>query len=134
LVIIFSFAFVKACQKVIALFMLAGILANSFNHWVILTSYTLNKSYISSVLCTNKDKPGLHCEGKCFMDIKLKELAQKNKQDLEQLKRMAETVIPDQQLLPEPCFEYHFTQHNCISVVKKPIDQSAFIFHPPKQA
>lgn len=114
--------------------MLIGIMANCLNHWVVLASYTLNKSYISSVLCTNKDKPELHCDGKCFMDIKLNELAHKNKQELEQLKRIIESIFPEQQLLPEPYSELHFISHLSLKSVKKPMGTSGFIFHPPKLA
>ena len=34
--------------------------------------YTFNYEYISKVLCINKDKPAMHCNGKCHL---MKELA-----------------------------------------------------------
>jgi hypothetical protein len=32
-----------------------------------LVEYTLNKAYFAQVLCENKDKPELRCEGKCHL-------------------------------------------------------------------
>ena len=37
-----------------------------------LIDYAINYEYISKVLCENKAKPGLHCNGKCHL---MKELA-----------------------------------------------------------
>jgi len=35
--------------------------------------YLLHKKYYSEVLCENKDKPGMHCNGKCHLKKELKE-------------------------------------------------------------
>lgn len=35
--------------------------------------YFMNKSYIARVLCVNKNKPKMHCNGKCYLARKLKE-------------------------------------------------------------
>ncbi len=34
--------------------------------------YQINKAYIARVLCVNRDKPQLHCDGKCYLDKQLK--------------------------------------------------------------
>ncbi|MEZ4720402.1 MAG: hypothetical protein R2813_00830 [Flavobacteriales bacterium] len=38
--------------------------------------YWANKAYISKVLCENRDKPMLHCDGKCVLAQKLKQAEQ----------------------------------------------------------
>lgn len=38
----------------------------------ITTWYELNKNYVADVLCINKDKPELHCNGKCYLNKQLK--------------------------------------------------------------
>ncbi len=124
----------KICRQLIAFFLLIGILLNCFNYWVLSSSYAFNKTYISTVLCSNRNKPDLHCEGKCFMDIKLKELEQKNKHDQENLKRLIETVAPTTALLKIPVFEVvdgDFTTHYRS---QKPIKAIISIFQPPKIA
>lgn len=122
----------KICRKLVAGLLLVGILANCFNYWIISTSYHFNKSYISSVLCTNKDKPERHCEGKCFLDIKLKELEQKNKQEQEHTKRLIETVAPSESLLAFRTFEQHLEMPLPFYLQQKPIGVANTIYHPPK--
>lgn len=41
----------------------------------IMTYYQLNKEYIAEVLCINREKPELHCNGSCFLKEKLQENA-----------------------------------------------------------
>jgi len=128
-----TFATMIIRRKIISLFLLFGILANCFNYWVLSSSYSFNRAYISSVLCTNKDKPELHCEGKCFMDIKLKELEQKNKQEQDNLKRIVETVAPITEDLLAPVYETTFSSAIPNYLQKNPINTAISIFHPPKQ-
>lgn len=40
--------------------------------------YIMNYDYISKVLCENKDKPKIHCNGKCHL---MKELAKASEQE-----------------------------------------------------
>jgi len=35
------------------------------------TSYITNHAYIASVLCVNRDKPMMHCDGKCVLKKEL---------------------------------------------------------------
>ena len=37
-----------------------------------LIEYYTNKEYIASVLCENRDKPALACNGKCYLEKQLK--------------------------------------------------------------
>lgn len=124
----------KICRKLVAGLLLIGILANCFNYWIISTSYHFNKSYISSVLCTNKDKPERHCEGKCFLDIKLKELEQKNKQEQEHMKRVIETVALVSTSLVFKTFETEVENPVPSYLQQKPVGVTSIIFHPPKNA
>ncbi|RYG18273.1 MAG: hypothetical protein EOO07_09310 [Chitinophagaceae bacterium] len=121
-------------KKFIAIFLLFGILSNCLSFWVLSTSYALNKSYIATVLCTNKAKPELHCEGKCFMDIKLKELEQKNKQAQENLKRAVETVAPNSTSLLASIFGTVCAQPFPYYLPKDLTSTQASIFQPPKLA
>lgn len=52
----------------------------------ILAYYNLNKDYIARVLCENRDKPQLHCDGKCYLARRLNEnLAREQKAMAHQL-------------------------------------------------
>ena len=121
-----------AFRKIIAIFLLLGIVTSSFNQWLLFSTYSLNKEYISTVLCTNKDKPHLHCDGKCFLDIKLKELEQKNKQHQDTLKRMVETLAPAYANLLPQVFETRLEIIPTPYLLQKPSGKVVSIFQPPK--
>lgn len=38
-----------------------------------LIEYNLNKEYIVSALCENRDKPEMACGGKCYLESKIEE-------------------------------------------------------------
>lgn len=121
-------------RKLIAITLLVGIMANSFSYLIVSTSYHFNKAYISSVLCTNKDKPQLHCDGKCFLDIKLRELEKKNKQEQDQSKRVIETVAPQMTSLAFITFETEVETSIPHYLPQKTVGKANCIFHPPKVA
>lgn len=49
----------------------------------LVANYWINYQYYSKVLCENKDKPMLHCNGKCALGKELKE-AERSKNQAEQ--------------------------------------------------
>ena len=123
----------KSLKKLIAVILTLGIIANSFSYLVISSAYQINKTYISSVYCTNKNNPQLHCEGKCFLDIKLKELEQKNKKAEEHLKRVIETVSLPVKELEFATVEVELLQSQPTYLLQHTIDKVSSIFHPPQR-
>lgn len=47
------------------------MLMQTFSKWIILADYQINREYIARVLCENKSRPMLHCNGKCQLAKKL---------------------------------------------------------------
>ena len=45
----------------------------TFNTYFIQADFYLNRAYIARNLCVNKDKPMMHCNGKCYLSKKLKQ-------------------------------------------------------------
>ena len=45
-----------------------------------LIEYAVNKDYIAKVLCINKDKPKMHCNGKCYLNKQLKKANDEEKE------------------------------------------------------
>ena len=45
-------------------------------------NYIVNHDYIAEYLCINKDKPMLHCDGKCYLMQKLQQENDEKKQNL----------------------------------------------------
>jgi hypothetical protein len=57
------------------------MLAQTFNRFFIVVDYQLNKEYIAKTLCENKNKPQMHCNGKCQMMKKLQQEEKKDQQN-----------------------------------------------------
>jgi hypothetical protein len=66
-------------NKVIAILLLFLLNIPLFSKWSFVVYYQVNKSYIAKELCINKNRPMLHCDGKCFLAKKLKAEEKKNK-------------------------------------------------------
>jgi hypothetical protein len=47
-------------------------------------SFKINQDYISKVLCINRDKPKLHCNGKCVLMQRIKAEEEKEKKEMPQ--------------------------------------------------
>jgi hypothetical protein len=66
-------------RQLFHLWLVSLILLNSMVYSVICANYQLNKELITAYFCVNKDKPEMHCDGKCFLSKQLeKEKSQKD--------------------------------------------------------
>jgi len=54
-------------KQILAILLFAGILFQTFNKELVIANYYLNKDYIAKNLCENRDKPQMHCNGKCHL-------------------------------------------------------------------
>ena len=61
----------KLLKKLFAIFALVGIMLQTFSQVVIVADYYAHKDYIAKTLCENRDKPMMHCDGKCCLKKKL---------------------------------------------------------------
>jgi len=57
-----------------------AVLLQSFGQMIILINFKINQEYIARVLCENKDKPEMKCNGKCHLNKQLKADEQKQTQ------------------------------------------------------
>ena len=73
-------------QKVVLYILLLATLLPSISPWGTIMYYNANKAYIARVLCENRNRPQLHCDGKCYLAKKLK--AQQDRQDKETSSRV----------------------------------------------
>ncbi len=65
----------------IACFLIFALIASNFSSLFIYAGFKLNHNYIAAKLCENKDKPWLHCNGKCYFINKIKQARDKQKSD-----------------------------------------------------
>lgn len=77
--------------RMTAFLLIPLILGVSLSRMVVFTGFQLNKNFIASKLCENRDKAWMHCEGKCFLAKKMKEVEEKErKQDRETQKHLVQ--------------------------------------------
>lgn len=63
---------------------------------VVYIDFKLNQDYIARVLCINRDKPELHCEGNCILMQKIKDAQQSDDQDKSQnMQRYVVEIVCD---------------------------------------
>jgi hypothetical protein len=70
-----------ALQKLLSIVLLFAFGSQCFSQWGVLAGYELNKSYIARVLCVNRDKPAMHCDGKCYLSLKMRQDQQRKDSD-----------------------------------------------------
>lgn len=91
-------------RSVIAYILLAAIMLPTLSPWGTIAYFKLNREYIAKVLCENRKRPELHCDGKCYLAKKLKQ--QQDKQDKETSQKVRNTPVI-QLFTPQP-YSYHF--------------------------
>jgi hypothetical protein len=65
--------------------MLLTMLAQTFSTLVVIGHYEMNRRYYAEVLCQNKNRPELACEGKCALMLKINCYATQKQENNNQL-------------------------------------------------
>jgi hypothetical protein len=109
------------------------LLLQTFSQVIIVAEYYARKDYIAKTLCENRNKPQLHCEGKCCLKKKLaKEGKEQAPNSGNQKSEQTVNLIG-----PEAKIEIVFSQH--IPPAKKYFSYNELktysyhhsVFHPP---
>jgi hypothetical protein len=66
-------------KKTIAICLLVALISSSFSRFFVYAGFELNHKYISENFCINKNRPWLHCDGKCYFMRKIKEARENEK-------------------------------------------------------
>lgn len=127
-----TFAANTMFKKILIYLLIICSVSNGAMQLVVYSGYKMNREYITSVFCINKEHPELHCDGQCFLAKKLKDLDGKNKQVQENLKRVIEAEPKFQSITINHQIPYFIIKSES-GYLEKPVkDLSASIFHPPK--
>lgn len=78
-------------RSLLVYLLLIAVLLPSISPWGTIAYYHLNRDYIARVLCENRSRPELHCDGKCYLAKKLK--AQQDRQDKDTTERVRNTPV-----------------------------------------
>jgi hypothetical protein len=66
-------------RSILAYILILFTLTANFSQVFVRAGFDLNENYIVSRLCINRDRPQIHCNGKCYLMRKLKQAEQKEK-------------------------------------------------------
>lgn len=123
-------------KRYIAILLTCIILLQSFSSMMVYVSFKLNQDFISKTLCINRAKPKLHCNGKCQLMKKLKQVEKEEQKQLPQGLKEKLEVIYIQEITnfkfstdfdaTEKKLKYNHTNSQVYS--KYHLD----IFHPPQ--
>jgi hypothetical protein len=91
-------------RSIITSVLLFSILLPTLSPWGTIAYFNLNREYIAKVLCENRDKPKLNCNGKCYLAKILKQ--QQDKQNKETTERVQNLPVLQLFSNPLPAFEF----------------------------
>lgn len=66
-------------NRLIAIILLLALVSANLSGFFIYAEFKANQKYIAAALCENRDRPQLHCNGKCYLMKKLKDAEEKEK-------------------------------------------------------
>lgn len=105
----------------------------TFNQVVIVAAYYANKDYIAKNLCENRDKPKMHCDGKCCLK---KKLAKESKEQAPSPRNQksgqvinlfcTDTKFEINHFVPDPLPDSYFSYNDL-----KTFSFHHSVFHPP---
>jgi hypothetical protein len=119
-------------NKLVAVLLIAAVISGSFSRLFIYAGFELNQKYIAANLCENRDKPWLHCNGKCYFMKKIKQAEEKEKSEENQSQKdhLQETYFQSAQAVK---FHTHLLQLiNTPYLTGVTIGLNNTIFHPPQ--
>ncbi|AKD58765.1 hypothetical protein SD10_24435 [Spirosoma radiotolerans] len=124
-------------RTIVIYWLLLTTLLPTFSQWGIIAHYQLNKAYIARVLCQNRDKPQLHCDGQCYLAKQLK--ARQDKQDKETTERVQSTPVLHLFCQPHVPFLFRPTWVSLVLAnffsyhLASPVACVTSLFRPPKR-
>jgi hypothetical protein len=121
-------------QRLTAYLLIVSLVSANFTRFFIYAGFELNRNYIATKLCENRNKPQLHCNGKCYFMKKVKQAEEKqNTEDRQAQKNLFQEANYNQ---PAKVKFYSVL----LSVTEVPNhriqlpQQAATIFQPPRLA
>ena len=108
---------------------------------IVYLDYELRKDYIKSVLCVNKNRPEMHCDGKCYLAKRIaaaqkQEESQAEKEFVSKLVEIDSTnSIFNQTSIKFELFSYIIETFDNYFYLQNPIASiTTYIFHPPQSS
>jgi len=69
----------KMVRRVFIFFLMLSTLSANFSRLAISVGFDLNRKYIADHLCENRNRPWMHCDGKCYFMRKIRQAEENEK-------------------------------------------------------
>jgi hypothetical protein len=120
-------------KQVVAILLLAGLLSQMFSKALIVAEFELNRDYIAKNLCVNRNKPKMHCNGRCHL---MKKMKQEDSKDQENPERRLENRL---EIICAALTPLRLNHTLIVSTIQYPVFKentcTVFVagpFHPPQ--
>lgn len=123
----------KQCSVIL---LLAAFMATTFSRAVIVVDFYANQDLIAKTLCENRDRPMMHCCGRCQLRKRLAHQDNQDKNNPERrIENRTETLFIEEgsAFLSAP-FRVSGINPYPLIPTKAPVDRAFAIFHPPGQS
>ena len=116
----------------VAILLLLCSVSISLSQLFVIAGFEMNQGYIAKELCVNRDRPQLHCNGKCYLMKKLKQAQEKEQKQENQNQKiqLQEAIVT----LPFSFKQYAIaaTHLRVPLTTGMPVSQINSISHPPQ--
>ena len=119
-------------QRITAYSLIFSLITVNFSRFFIFAGFELNRNYIATKLCENRNKPWLHCDGKCYFAKKIKQAEDKQASDERQSQK---SLFQEVYVISSTDVKFHSSLLQVISTPYTPTvpaDRPATIFQPPQ--
>lgn len=119
-------------QRITAYLLIFSLITVNFSRFFIFAGFELNRNYIATKLCENRNRPWLHCDGKCYFAKKIKQAEEKQASDERQSQK---SLFQEVYVISSTDVKFHSSLLQVISTPYTPTvpaDRPATIFQPPQ--
>ena len=119
-------------QRITAYLLIFSLVTVNFSHLFIYAGFEMNRNYIATKLCENRDKPWMHCDGKCYFMKKIKQAEDKQASDERQSQK---SLFQEVYVASSTVIKFH---SSLLQVIVTPCDSTVpvkpvgAIFRPPQ--
>jgi len=119
-------------KRSLVILLLVALIGSNFAVYLVYAGFEVNKKEIAAKLCENKNRPWMHCNGKCYLMKKLKQAEEKEKKQDRQNQRSAYPLgLPTQPIFLSLIFPKNIVNYHPLRI-DRPISCTYTIFQPPK--
>lgn len=120
-------------RRCIAILLVVALMASGFQRFFAYAGFELNRNYIAKALCENRNRPEMHCNGKCYFVKKVKAAQQRDAENERQVQKNlfqeAYVAVNAVVLFPNCLLRVVNTPYAKLN----PATRMVSLFRPPKQ-